>query len=97
MQTAMTLPFGTAQDARVPELDGSGATGAVLGACIVLCSASRVLTRTFPVFLVRIPGWFFRRSDGAPRPSTAASSWLAREAGCRHEDADRSRIRYSQY
>jgi hypothetical protein len=40
----------------VPELDGSGATAAVLGACIVLCPASRVLTWIFPVFLVRIPG-----------------------------------------
>ena len=54
------LLFGTAQDAWVPKLDGSGATAAVLGAYIVLCPASRVLTRIFPVFLVRIPGWIFR-------------------------------------
>jgi hypothetical protein len=44
MQTAMTLLFGTAQDARVPELD----------------RRSQVLTSIFPVFLVRVPGWIFR-------------------------------------
>jgi hypothetical protein len=63
----------------VPELEGTGATAAVLGAYIVLCSASRVLTRIFPVFLVRIPGWIFVGSAGARWPSTAASSWLHRK------------------
>jgi hypothetical protein len=32
----------------VPELGGSGVTAAVLGAYIVLCPASRVLTWIFP-------------------------------------------------
>ena len=36
MQTAMTLLFGAAQDARVPELGASGAIAAVLGAYFVL-------------------------------------------------------------
>ncbi len=52
-QTAMTLLFGTAQDARVPELGASGAIAAVLGAYFVLYPGSRVLTWIFPVFLVR--------------------------------------------
>jgi rhomboid family protein len=58
-QTAMTLLFGTAQDARVPELGVSGAIAAVLGAYFVLYPASRVLTWIFLVFLVRIPAWIF--------------------------------------
>ena len=58
-QTAMTLLFGTAGDARVPELGASGAIAAVLGAYFVLYSGSRVLTYIFPVFLVRIPAWIF--------------------------------------
>jgi membrane associated rhomboid family serine protease len=39
----MTLLFGTAQDARVPELGASGAIAAVLGAYFVLYPGSRVL------------------------------------------------------
>ena len=58
-QTAMTLLFGTAAEARVPELGASGAIAAVLGAYFVLYPASRVLTWIFPVFLVRIPAWIF--------------------------------------
>ena len=58
-QTGMTLLFGTAQDARVPELGASGAIAAVLGAYFVLYPGSRVLTWIFPVFLVRIPAWIF--------------------------------------
>jgi membrane associated rhomboid family serine protease len=58
-QTAMTLLFGTAGDARVPELGASGAIAAVLGAYFVLYPGSRVLTYIFPVFLVRIPAWIF--------------------------------------
>jgi membrane associated rhomboid family serine protease len=58
-QTAMTLLFGTVQDARVPELGASGAIAAVLGAYFVLYPASRVLTYIFPIFLVRIPAWTF--------------------------------------
>jgi rhomboid family protein len=58
-QTAMTLLFGTAQDARVPELGASGAIAAVLGAYFILYPGSRVLTWIFPVFLVRIPAWIF--------------------------------------
>jgi membrane associated rhomboid family serine protease len=58
-QTAMTLLFGTAADARVPTLGASGAIAAVLGAYFVLYPGSRVRTWIFPVFLVSIPAWIF--------------------------------------
>jgi membrane associated rhomboid family serine protease len=58
-QTAMTLLFGTTQDALVPELGASGAIAAVLGAYFVLYPSSRVRTYIFPVFLVWIPAWIF--------------------------------------
>ena len=58
-QTAMTLLFGAAAEARVPELGASGAIAAVLGAYFVLYPGSRVRTWIFPIFLVRIPAWIF--------------------------------------
>jgi len=58
-QTAMTLLFGTAADARVPTLGASGAIAAVLGAYFVLYPGSRVRTYIIPVFLVSIPAWIF--------------------------------------
>ena len=59
LQTAMTLLFGTAAEARVPELGASGAIAAVLGAYFVLYPGSRIRTWIFPIFLVRIPAWVF--------------------------------------
>ena len=58
-QTAMTLLFGSAAEAQVPELGASGAIAAVLGAYFVLYPGSRVRTYIFPVFLVQIPAWIF--------------------------------------
>jgi membrane associated rhomboid family serine protease len=58
-QSGITLLFGTAADARVPELGASGAIAAVLGAYYLLYPGSRVLTYIVPVFLVRIPAWIF--------------------------------------
>jgi len=58
-QTAMTLLFGTAADARVPTLGASGAIAAVMGAYFLLYPGSRVLTYIFPFFFVRIPAWIF--------------------------------------
>jgi membrane associated rhomboid family serine protease len=59
-QTAMTLLFGTAQDARVPELGASGAIAAMLGAYFVPL-AELAGPRVHPPrsFLVRIPAWIF--------------------------------------
>jgi membrane associated rhomboid family serine protease len=58
VQTAVTLLFGTAADARSANLGASGAIAAVLGAYIVLYPASRILTLVgwFPV---RLPAWVF--------------------------------------
>ncbi len=47
-QTAMTLLFGPAQAARVPELGASGAVAAVLGAHFVLYPGPQILTYIFP-------------------------------------------------
>src|SRR6516162_9734097 len=58
-QTGMTLWFGTAADARVPELGASGAIAAVLGAYFILYPGSRVTTWIFPVFMVKIPAWVY--------------------------------------
>jgi hypothetical protein len=57
-QTAMTLLFGSAQDAQTPNLGASGAIAAVLGAYWVLYPSSHV--RTFVGWLVvSIPAWIF--------------------------------------
>ena len=57
-QTAVTLLFGTASAAHVPNLGASGAIAAVLGAYFVLYPQSRVLTLVL-VFFVRIPAYVF--------------------------------------
>ncbi len=59
LQSAMTLLFGTAAEARVPEPGASGAIAAVLGAYFLLYPGSRIRTWIFPIFLVRIPAWVF--------------------------------------
>ncbi len=46
-QTAMTLLFGSAADAQVPNLGASGAIAAVLGAYFVLYPNSRITTFVF--------------------------------------------------
>ena len=58
-QTAMTLLFGTAADAQVPNLGASGAIAAVVGAYFPLYPGSRVRTWIFPIFFVNIPAWIF--------------------------------------
>jgi rhomboid family protein len=57
-QTLITLAFGTAAEARVPNLGASGAIAAVLGAYFVLYPHAivRGLVVIFPVWL---PAWFF--------------------------------------
>jgi membrane associated rhomboid family serine protease len=57
-QTLMTLAFGTAAEARVPNLGASGAIAAVLGAYFVLYRTSTV-RGLIVVFPVRISAWFF--------------------------------------
>jgi membrane associated rhomboid family serine protease len=57
-QTAATLAFGTAADARIPTLGASGAIAAVLGAYVVLFPHARVfgLVVVFPVW---VSAWFY--------------------------------------
>jgi membrane associated rhomboid family serine protease len=57
-QTFMTLAFGTAAEARVPNLGASGAIAAVLGAYFVLYPNSTVRGLVV-VFPVRLSAWFF--------------------------------------
>jgi membrane associated rhomboid family serine protease len=58
LQTFVTLAFGTAVDAMIPNLGASGAISAVLGAYLVLLPGARVLT-LLGFFLVEIPAFFF--------------------------------------
>lgn len=58
-QPAATLQAGTPADAQVPDLGASGAIAAVLGTYFVLYFSSRVLTCSFPIFLIGVPGWVF--------------------------------------
>jgi rhomboid family protein len=53
-QTAVTLLFGTAKDAQVPNLGASGAIAAVLGAFWVLYPNARIFTWVL-VFIVPVP------------------------------------------
>jgi len=57
-QTLMTLAFGTALDARVPNLGASGAIAAVLGAYFVLYPTSTV-RGLLVIFPIRMSAWFF--------------------------------------
>jgi membrane associated rhomboid family serine protease len=57
-QTATTLLWGTALDARTPNLGASGAIAAVLGAYLVLFPSSKV-TGLLGFFPIRISAWFF--------------------------------------
>ena len=57
-QTGMTLLFGSAADARVPNLGASGAIAAVLGAYFVLYPNSTV-RGLLAIFPVQLSAWFF--------------------------------------
>jgi membrane associated rhomboid family serine protease len=57
-QTAVTLLFGSASAAHVPNLGASGAIAAVLGAFFILYPEARILTLVV-VFFVRIPAWVY--------------------------------------
>jgi membrane associated rhomboid family serine protease len=57
-QTAMTLLFGSAAEARVPNLGASGAIAAVLGAYFILYPNATVRGLVV-IFPVQLPAWFF--------------------------------------
>ena len=58
LQTFITLDYGTAQEAAIPNLGASGAVSAVLGAYLLLLPVARVLT-LLGFFLIEIPAIFF--------------------------------------
>jgi membrane associated rhomboid family serine protease len=58
LQTAVTLLFGTAAEARVPNLGASGAIAAVLGAYFVLYPNSQV-RGLLGIWPVQLSAWFF--------------------------------------
>ncbi len=61
LQTFITLAFGTALDAQIPNLGASGAVSAVLGAYLVLLPGARVVTLIFFFFILirEFPAWIF--------------------------------------
>jgi membrane associated rhomboid family serine protease len=58
-QSFVTLGYGTAEDATVPNLGASGAIAAVLGAYFLLVPHAKVLTLVPPFFFFEIPAWIF--------------------------------------
>jgi len=61
VQTFVTLHFGSATDASIPNIGASGAIAAVLGAYFVLLPNARVLTAIFfiLIFFQELPAVFF--------------------------------------
>jgi membrane associated rhomboid family serine protease len=60
-QTFVTLQFGSAQDASIPNIGASGAIAAVLGAYLLLLPNARVLTAIFfiLIFFQELPATLF--------------------------------------
>jgi membrane associated rhomboid family serine protease len=54
-QTFVTVQFGSAEDATIPNVGASGAIAAVLGAYVLLLPWGRVLTWVAPIFFFEIP------------------------------------------
>ena len=59
VQSFVTLGYGVAADARVPNLGASGAISAVLGAYFLLVPHGRVLTLVLPFFIFEVPAVVF--------------------------------------
>ena len=58
-QTFVTLGWGSAQEAAIPNLGASGAISAVLGAYFLLHPHGRITTFVVPFFLFQIPAMVF--------------------------------------
>jgi rhomboid family protein len=58
-QSFVTLQFGAAADARIPNVGASGAIAAVLAAYLVLFPGGRVLTWVIPFFFFELPALVF--------------------------------------
>jgi membrane associated rhomboid family serine protease len=62
LQTFVTLEYGTASEATIPNLGASGAVSGVLGAYLVLLPRARIVTAIFLVIFFafqEIPAWVF--------------------------------------
>ena len=59
LQTFVTLGYGSADDATIPNLGASGAIAAVLGGYILLHPGGTVLTWIAPIFFVPIPALLY--------------------------------------
>ena len=58
-QTFVTLEYGSAGDAAIPNLGASGAIAAVLGAYFLLVPTGKILTYVPPFFFFPIPAFIF--------------------------------------
>jgi len=58
-QSFVTLGWGSAEDATIPNVGASGAIAAVLGAYILLHPRSLILTWVFPIFFIPIPAFLY--------------------------------------
>jgi len=58
-QTFVTLGWGSAQEAAIPNLGASGAISAVLGAYFLLHPHGRITTFVLPFFLFQVPAMVF--------------------------------------
>ena len=59
LQTLVTVEYGSAEEATIPNLGASGAIAGVLGAYILLHPGGRVLTWIAPIFFFPIPAFLY--------------------------------------
>ena len=59
LQTFVTVEYGSAGEAAIPNVGASGAIAAILGAYILLHPGGRVLTWIAPIFFVPIPAFLY--------------------------------------
>jgi membrane associated rhomboid family serine protease len=81
LQAFVTLAFGNAADAEIPNLGASGAISAVLGAYFVLVRHSSVLTFIPPFFIFPIPSMIFLGIYFVYQLVVGGFSFLQPEAG----------------
>jgi membrane associated rhomboid family serine protease len=58
-QTFVTVQYGSAQEAAIPNVGASGAIAAVLGAYILLHPGATVLTWIAPIFFIPVPAFLY--------------------------------------
>ena len=81
VQSFVTLAFGAAGDAEIPNLGASGAISAVLGAYFVLVKHSSVLAFVPPFFIFPVPAWIFLGVYFVYQAVIGGASFMRPEAG----------------